>query len=645
MNFTLLFIILSSILSLLSGCSSGGSSGAADPVPAPGAPMAVCAVGNDGSVNLTWSSSATAAVYNVYSSSTTSIITKTTASLLTPGGVTAASFHHVSLTNGTTFYYAISAANSSGEGDLSQVVMATPAPSSSSVTISGYMLYQDKEYGVDGFTGNRPYKPIRRAPVELVSGTNVLSSTVTDQQGRFTITIPPAGSVHIRVLAQASLSGTPNINIKDLSGMLYAAGSADLILSGNANVNIAVPADPVGGAFNILDVFTNGYEFIYSLAGSYPAGVLNGFWEHDNPAGTYFCPAYDSSGCGLGAGIYVLNDPAGDTDEYDDDVLYHEFGHFTAARFSKDDSPGGYHYFTDNDLDMRLTWSEGWGDFFPGALKAAVAAELLSTASGVGPFVYVDTAGSSGWSFDFASPVPPSGDPADTFMYSTSEVAIAKILLDTRSSFGMQDIWDVITSPAFTTSSPVNLEVFWDGWLLFPKPTSTGTVTLQSIFGNRQVDYPDEVVSDNTFSTALPILAGAGQTQTLYGAGDADYFSFYTAATGTYVVNTYNLKNGADTAIAIYGPGPSYTELATNDNWMPTAWTAYTSDQVPSDYFVSLCETVYGPCHENALDKLSSRVVFSAPTGTSYIRVQSSSGRPVSAGRYGSYTVSVTTQP
>jgi len=27
-------------------------------------------------------------------------------------------------------------------------------------------------------------------------------------------------------------------------------------------------------------------------------------------------------------GIYVLSDPLGDTDEFDDDVLWHEFGHF-----------------------------------------------------------------------------------------------------------------------------------------------------------------------------------------------------------------------------------------------------------------------------------------------------------------------------
>ena len=43
------------------------------------------------------------------------------------------------------------------------------------------------------------------------------------------------------------------------------------------------------------------------------------------------------------------------------------------------------HSLTDNDLDMRLAWSEGWGDSMPGNVKMwlnSTTPGLLSSASG-----------------------------------------------------------------------------------------------------------------------------------------------------------------------------------------------------------------------------------------------------------------------
>ena len=67
---------------------------------------------------------------------------------------TATSYSDASLTNGTPYYYVVTAANSKGEGGKSSEVSATPSAPTGSVTISGTVLYQDKEYDVNGFTGN-----------------------------------------------------------------------------------------------------------------------------------------------------------------------------------------------------------------------------------------------------------------------------------------------------------------------------------------------------------------------------------------------------------------------------------------------------------------------------------------------------------
>ena len=213
--------------------------------------------------------------------------------------------------------------------------------------------------------------------------------------------------------------------------------------------------NPAVGAFNILDVYTSGAQFVQSFSGSYPPAVT-AFWKGGNHYGTYFCTVVDPS-CIFGEGIYVLN-YGGDTDEFDDDVLWHEYGHFIAAKYSKDDSPGGFHYLGSNDLDLRLSWSEGWGDFFPGAVKTWLNAtpSLLSTAPGMAASQYVDTSGASGFFFDFGNPVGP------LYVNSSSEVAVAKVLIDVRNAHTMQAVWDTFSSGFIkTATAPVNMEVFW----------------------------------------------------------------------------------------------------------------------------------------------------------------------------------------
>ena len=167
----------------------------------------------------------------------------------------------------------------------------------------------------------------------------------------------------------------------------------------------------------------------------------------------------------------------GDSDEYDDTVLLHEYGHFIAGQFSRDDSPGGVHFLDDTSQDIRLAWSEGWGTFFP----AAVRDDPL----------YVDTVGNvANIAFEIenlSSPLTDLEDLSSIAVFTTHEISVASVLwdlldtspeevltdgLDTVSS-GMDPIWDVTVNYLPCISCGITAVSFEDFWSLFFYPVDT----------------------------------------------------------------------------------------------------------------------------------------------------------------------------
>jgi hypothetical protein len=461
-------------------------------------------------------------------------------------------------------------------------------------------------------------------------------------------------SVYIRVNSEAlPTGGTQPITVTNLNlpPAKYGVPSTNFTLAGSANVNIVIPTtNTAAGAFNILDVMSTGYDFIKSLSGSYPDVPLDVFWSPENLNGTYFC-----TGCSPGDGIYVLSQTGGDTDEYDDDVLWHEFGHFVASTYSLDQSPGGPHSLGDNEQDLRFSWSEGWGNFFPGAVKTWLStsgqSSLISSAAGVSLTTYVDTSAVGGFSFDFGTPVPYiSSD------YASNEVAVAKLLTDLNTSFTMPYIWSVITDFHLNqppTTEPVNLELFWDRWLSVNTPNSTDLFTLQTRFNDRSISYQNDNYEPNsTYLTAVTYTFGPPQPHTLYSSTlgtDEDYVVF-SATSGTYSVTTSNLLNGADTYLTVYDTD-GMTDITpispnTRDNTNTTTWVAGNgiSSCIGAQNYD--CYNSYSGWQDAPLNNttnLASRIIWTAPSsGTYYIKISSSPYRPKSAGRYGSYTLSIT---
>jgi len=516
-----------------------------------------------------------------------------------------------------------------GSTESTESAQVSAIPGSTGI-IQGTIRYEDKEYGPTGFTGNRSWKTVRYAAVDVVdtgSGA-VLSTAQTDSLGNYSLAILPGTTqVYVRVNSSATPPASGTIRVNNLVSNMYGVPSDPFPLTGSAFVNISIPVSNIaGGAFNILDVMTTGYEFFRNNDGAYPGLSLSAFWAPGNGLGTYYCTSYDQFYCSRGSGIYVLNEPLGDTDDFDDDVLWHEFGHYLATNYSADQSPGGAHYLTDNDHDLRFSWSEGWGNFLPGAVKSWLAAtdpSRLSTPADQSNSLYVDTSGASGWSFDFGlAPLIPA------YYYASGEVAVANVLLVVRAGFSMKDIWDIFRSFKDTpATTPANLELFWDRWIA-SKPTTSGSINVQTVFEDRQILYQIDSYEPD-IATATTITVGNSQSNhTLYSDDDSDFAKFTPLPYVSYTIRTSSLRNGADTVLELYDDKNNLILFNDNDN---------------APYSCNIAAEV---CHENGNDVLSSTISLPAsvftPSGPYTIKVYSSLTKPASAGRYGTYNLIVT---
>ena len=526
----------------------------------------------------------------------------------------------------------------------------SPPPPTVSASVTGTVSYEDRLYGAHGFTGDTAYKTLRYAMVDLVDYKGaVIATTATDANGNYSLQ-GKGGGLYVRVLAQTTATAGAAISINSPAGDTFAITQA--LQSGDAgDVTLDIPVslnNRIAGVFNMLDVYTNAALFVTSLS-THPLPEMKVYWQAAaSNYGTYFCPsAYRGGSCPQGKGIYIVggNSSGGDTDEYDDDVLMHEYGHYLETTLGIRDSPGGTHFLTDNDEDLRLSWSEGWGGFFPDALKSWLKAqdpERLSSVASLPVSYYVDTYGSvAGISINMAAPdawLCPGG--SDCFDYSTNEVSVAKVLSGLRQAFGMQAIWDVMSGyMAHGTSLPASLETLWDGWLQQCAPGAADLQQLQTIFGERQIFYREDAYeSDDTIASArvLAVCAAAPCTTEqhyLYRSnftGDADLFSVTLDAGTAYEIETLGLSNGADTYLRL---------LDQNGNVVVNgSGQGQTDDNRPGTTF---CYPYDNPCRIHYDDTmLSSSLDFTpSQSGTYYVEVKTSPAHPAGAGRYGSYSI------
>lgn len=247
--------------------------------------------------------------------------------------------------------------------------------------------------------------PARQVTVQAIaaSGGAVLATVATDTSGNYSLSVPSNTNLFIRARAEMVQTSAPtwNFSVRNnttagTNDALYAVdGNAASSGTGNSTRNLNAPSGFAGNGytgeraaapFAILDTVFRAKELVLTAVPAENFPELRLFWSPNNrPTVGRFCP--DDGDIGTSSyivfsanerddcnntnvdGIYILGDFAngnGDTDEFDQSVIAHEFGHYVEDRFARSDSIGGDHGAAETPLDLRVAFGEGWGNAFSG---------------------------------------------------------------------------------------------------------------------------------------------------------------------------------------------------------------------------------------------------------------------------------------
>jgi fibronectin type 3 domain-containing protein len=164
---------------------------------APATPAGLVATAGNGSVALSWTASSGATSYSIYRGTTaggegtTPVATTTTNSYTDTG-----------LTNGTTYYYKVSATNSAGTSAQSSEVSATPSASATSVQISAGGPATGTWAADEDFTGGATSDTTHAITTTGLTNPAPQSVYQHNRYGNFTYTVPgltAGGSYTVRL--------------------------------------------------------------------------------------------------------------------------------------------------------------------------------------------------------------------------------------------------------------------------------------------------------------------------------------------------------------------------------------------------------------------------------------------------------------
>jgi len=187
----------------------------------PAAPTSLTATSGNGQVSLSWTASSGATSYNVKRATVSGGPYTTIAS------ATATAFTDTGLTNGTTYYYVVSALNSAGESANSAEVNVTPsggdftvsaAPGSQTVTAGTATTYTTNVTAVNGFTGTVSF-----SAAGLPSGASgTFNPTSVAGSGSSTLSVSTSST---------TAAGTYTLTITGTSGSLVHSTTATLVVN------------------------------------------------------------------------------------------------------------------------------------------------------------------------------------------------------------------------------------------------------------------------------------------------------------------------------------------------------------------------------------------------------------------------------
>jgi hypothetical protein len=281
--FSVVVVLLLSA-SVLSGCGGGGGGGAA----APAAPIAVTADAGNGQVTINWSPVAGATSYNVYQG-TAATITKATGTKV-GFNITASPFIATGLTNGTTYYFLVTAVNAAGESAASVVRSATPSatpPPAAPVNIRGAAGNGTATISWDPSVGATSYN------IYYSTTTGVTKASVTNVIGAVSpqlVTGLTNGTTYFFVVTALNANGESaesfEVSVTPSATPLPAAPTGVTATAGNGQATVSWTAVAGATSYNIYYAASTGVTKATGIkvAGAASPQVITGLTNNT----TYF---------------------------------------------------------------------------------------------------------------------------------------------------------------------------------------------------------------------------------------------------------------------------------------------------------------------------------------------------------------------
>jgi hypothetical protein len=323
---------------------------------------------------------------------------------------------------------------------------------------------------------NKQARPVRRALVQALEGASsrtVLASTLTRDDGTYSMRLPGSFTYRIRVYAGSAVTG----HAPDGLGPDHCAGASwevHVVDNTQGQARYALESEPYSGSnlaadlhaglaldasgytdraaapFALLDILVSAMERVCGADPAVALPLLRVNWspQNTNDSGSPWTGAISTSHYRQVQGVsnlFILGQEGVDTDEYDDHVITHELAHFLEDRLYRSDSIGGAHAGAQV-LVPTVAFGEGYGNAFAGMT--------------FNDPVYVDTAGSR-QANGFTIPVheAPVGD--DRGVYSETSVQyLLWSLYENRDAMPFSGSYERLhhilrsshrTQPAFTT--------------------------------------------------------------------------------------------------------------------------------------------------------------------------------------------------
>lgn len=313
------------------------------------------------------------------------------------------------------------------------------------------------------FTTDRPIPHARIAVLDGSDSNRVVVVGQTDELGSFKIQVPLSLKGH--ALLVRIYTESPDLNVPlQITDHNHEFGSkpyhVDSPIFTDSTTSLSVLAEGhLAGAFNIYATTQIGFQFVKEKAGEAEFPALRVHWE-PNESGNG-CTCFTPGSLIFPHEINIQDSPS-NRNEFDDSVILHELGHYMHKAFSINDSPGGPHIVSsgqNQNLDPRLSWSEGWATGF---------SQMVLNRR-----FYIDGGPAGGFLLDIEYPFPVHQGP-------NSELTIAAMYLDlydsTQSidndtiSLQFRDIWEAMK--AISRPHP-NLKDFYQALLAGGKITET----------------------------------------------------------------------------------------------------------------------------------------------------------------------------